>query len=216
MVYQLGISGLSRIWKQPKILMIKFAFDVVLAAVLLVVLSPVIAVCVILIRTGSAGPAIFRQTRVGRNEARFICYKLRTMQAATANLPTHEVSSTSVTSVGAFLRRSKLDELPQLINVLRGEMSFVGPRPCLPLQVELVEQRRLHGVFTVRPGITGLAQIQGIDMADPKRLAAVDKLYIDKMSLREDLRIMLATVSGSGSGDRVRQANPNPKRSDTK
>jgi len=184
--------------------MFKLAFDTVLAALMLVVLSPIIAVCMILIRTGSPGPAIFRQNRVGRHEVPFTCYKLRTMEASTANLPTHEVSSSSVTTIGAFLRRSKLDELPQLVNVLRGEMSFVGPRPCLPQQTELIEQRRIQRVFAVRPGITGLAQIEGIDMSDPVRLAAVDGQYVRENTFAGDIRIMAATVLGKGQGDKVR------------
>ncbi|MBJ3785058.1 sugar transferase [Devosia sediminis] len=183
--------------------MIKFAFDTLLAAALLVILSPVIVFCMFLVRKGSPGPAIFRQTRVGRGEVPFTCYKLRTMQSSTANLPTHQVSSASVTPIGAFLRRSKLDELPQLINVLRGEMSFVGPRPCLPQQTELVEQRRARGVFAVRPGITGLAQIQDIDMSDPVRLATVDQRYVDNASFIGDIRIMISTVLGKGQGDHV-------------
>lgn len=204
MVYQLAVNGLSQLRKQPKILMFKLAFDKALAALLLVTLSPVIVACMALIRRGSAGPAIFRQTRIGRHEVPFNCYKLRTMQVATANVPTHEVSSASVTPIGAFLRRSKLDELPQLVNILKGEMSFVGPRPCLPQQVELIERRRGLGVFSIRPGITGLAQIRGIDMSDPENLAKVDGEYLHGRSLVSDFGIMIATVLGKGQGDKIR------------
>jgi O-antigen biosynthesis protein WbqP len=109
-----------------------------------------------------------------------------------------------VTPAGRWLRRSKLDELPQLWNVLRGEMSFVGPRPCLPSQVELVAARRARGLYAIRPGITGVAQVAGLDMSDPQRLAAADAEYLETMSLRTDLRLMLMTAFGAGKGDRVR------------
>ena len=196
--------------------MFKFVFDTVLAAILLLVLSPVILVCVIAIRRDSPGPGIFRQTRVGRHEKSFTCYKLRTMAVTTANVPSHEAAAGNITAMGGFLRRSKLDELPQLINVLRGEMSFVGPRPCLPQQAELIRQRRDRGVFVIRPGITGLAQIQGVDMSNPAKLAQIDGEYVRSMSFMGDLRIILATVSGSGQGDRIRSTeNPPTNRPST-
>lgn len=116
---------------------------------------------------------------------------------------THEVSAASVTSVGKFLRSSKLDELPQLWNVLRGEMSLVGPRPCLPVQEELIEERRKRGVLEVLPGITGLAQVEGIDMSDPQKLASRDADYTNSRSFGLDLKIIARTLFGGGSGDRV-------------
>lgn len=202
------LSGLDeRIVSKPprlKKFMVKFLFDTALAAILLIVLSPVWIICFLLVRLGSRGPAIFRQVRVGRDRAPFTCYKFRTMYVATENLPTHKVSPASITPLGQFLRRSKLDELPQLLNVACGQMSFVGPRPCLPQQTELIECRQELGVFDVRPGITGLAQIQGIDMSDPTKLAEVDGDYVRNRSLLGDIGIMLATVLGKGQGDKVR------------
>jgi lipopolysaccharide/colanic/teichoic acid biosynthesis glycosyltransferase len=97
-----------------------------------------------------------------------------------------------------------MDELPQLWNVLKGEMSFVGPRPCLPIQRELIDERQKRGVFDLRPGITGLAQVQGIDMSDPRRLAEVDATYMKKQNLMFDFLLIVRTVTGSGRGDRVR------------
>lgn len=154
-----------------------------------------------LIRLESAGKALFRQERVGRYEEPFTIVKFRTMHRGTGNRPTHDVGQSDVTRVGALLRRTKLDELPQLWNVLRGDMSLVGPRPCLPTQTELIERRREAGVFEMRPGITGPAQIAGIDMSTPGQLASADAAYAP--AILTDLRLILATVIGQGSGDRV-------------
>jgi O-antigen biosynthesis protein WbqP len=122
------------------------------------------------------------------------------MYSGTANLPTHEVKASSVTALGEHLRRFKIDELPQLWNVLAGDMSLVGPRPCLPSQTDLVEARRQLGVFEVRPGITGLAQVNGIDMSDASRLAKIDAQYVRTQSLIGDLRLTIATLRGHGVG----------------
>jgi O-antigen biosynthesis protein WbqP len=182
----------------------KRAFDLAAAAVGLVLLSPLVAACAILIRLSSQGPAIFRQTRIGKDERPFTCYKLRTMALATAHVPTHEMRAAAVTSIGRHLRRLKLDELPQLWNVLKGEMSFVGPRPCLPTQLELIGARRRRGLAGLLPGITGISQVAGIDMSDPERLAESDARYIKNMSLRTDLSLIWQAVAGAGRGDRVR------------
>jgi O-antigen biosynthesis protein WbqP len=182
----------------------KRAFDIVLAAVALVVAAPLILAAAVLIRLTSPGPAIFRQTRVGLNEKPFTCLKLRTMYCGTGNVPTHEVGVSSITPVGRFLRRFKFDELPQLWNVLAGSMSFVGPRPCLPSQTALIAARRAYRIYKLRPGITGVAQVAGVDMSDPEKLAALDAAYLRDMSLAADIRLILATALGSGQGDRVR------------
>lgn len=181
-------------------------FFEILASVLgLIVAAPLILVLIPVIRLSSPGPAIFRQDRVGKGQHVFTCYKLRTMAAGTQQLGTHEVSSASVTGVGKFLRKTKLDELPQLWNVLLGEMSLVGPRPCLPNQVELIEEREKRGVFGVSPGITGLGQVRGIDMSVPEILAKCDAEYVQNQSLGLDFRLLLQTVMGAGREDRVRQ-----------
>jgi O-antigen biosynthesis protein WbqP len=182
----------------------KRALDIIGALALLLFFWPVLLVLRIWIRIETPGPAIFSQVRIGRGARQFICYKLRTMYRATASLPTHHVDASAITPLGAHLRRFKLDELPQLYNVLRGDMSLVGPRPCLPTQLELIEARRRLGVFDVRPGITGLAQVRGIDMSDPERLAQVDAQYAREMSISADARLILATLCGGGMGvDRV-------------
>jgi O-antigen biosynthesis protein WbqP len=130
--------------------------------------------------------------------------KFRTMRPGTASVATHLAEASAVTPFGRFLRRTKLDELPQLWNVLKGEMSLVGPRPCLPNQEELIAERQKRGVFEVRPGITGLAQVNGIDMSEPARLAEVDERMIRTLTLKDYFRYLVLTLTGKGSGDRVR------------
>jgi O-antigen biosynthesis protein WbqP len=183
----------------------KRAFDFIGAVVGLVITSPLILVFIVLIRRGSDGPGIFSQERVGREGKPFRCLKLRTMYAGTPNVPSHDAASAQITPIGHTLRRTKLDELPQLWNVLKGEMSFVGPRPCLPSQTALIEERRKRGVLALRPGITGLAQVNDIDMSDPVRLANKDAEYARSQSLTGDIGILFRTVfGGAGSGDRIR------------
>lgn len=151
------------------------------------------------------GSPLFRQERVGRNLKPFTLVKFRTMSVDTASVATHLASASNVTPFGRFLRRTKLDELPQLWNVLKGEMSLVGPRPGLFNQTELTEARSSKGVFDVRPGITGLAQVNGVDMSTPEHLAEVDAEMIRGLSLASYFRFIVLTVLGKGTGDRIRQ-----------
>jgi O-antigen biosynthesis protein WbqP len=186
----------------------KRAFDVLASALFLLFCWPILLIIIVAIRLQSPGPAIFTQVRVGRNGRPFTCYKLRTMYAGTANLPTHEVQASSVTPLGERLRRFKIDELPQLWNVVIGDMSLVGPRPCLPSQTDLVEARRRLGVLDVRPGITGLAQVNGVDMSDAIRLAEIDAQYVRTQNLTGDFRLIMATLRGQGVGiDQVVHSN---------
>ncbi|BFM11821.1 hypothetical protein R50072_19740 [Simiduia litorea] len=134
----------------------------------------------------------------------FVLVKFRTMSVGTASVASHLASSASVTKVGSFLRRTKLDELPQLWNVLKGEMSLVGPRPNLFNQEDLIAERSERGVYDVRPGITGLAQIQNIDMSTPKLLAEIDKLMIDSLSIKSYFTYIFKTIAGSGGGDALK------------
>ena len=150
------------------------------------------------------GSPLFRQERVGRNQKPFILVKFRTMKVDTASVASHLASASSITQFGSFLRRTKLDELPQLWNVLKGEMSLVGPRPGLFNQHELTLERNKLNVFDVRPGITGLAQVNEIDMSTPAKLAEVDKQMIDSLNIKLYFKLILMTVTGSGSGDRVK------------
>lgn len=149
---------------------------------------------------------LFRQKRVGRHQKPFTLVKFRTMRPDTASVATHLADASAVTKLGHFLRRSKLDELPQLWNVLKGEMSLVGPRPCLFNQTELINERESRGVFCARPGITGLAQVNGIDMSTPELLAETDALMLNKMNLGAYVTLILKTVTGSGSGDRIKHS----------
>jgi lipopolysaccharide/colanic/teichoic acid biosynthesis glycosyltransferase len=159
----------------------------------------------IAIRLQSKGPAIFAQERVGRGGKTFICYKFRTMHMGTPNVGTHETPQNAVTPIGTFLRSTKLDELPQLVNILRNEVSLIGPRPCLPSQRELIEARSRRGVLMVKPGISGYAQINGIDMSEPERLSQWDERYVKMQGLILDVKIVIATALGRGSGDRVKK-----------
>ena len=172
----------------------KRAFDIVAALAGLAVLWPVIALLILAVRRDLPGPGIFAQVRVGRHGKTFICYKLRTMRVGAPNVPTHFASATEITPLGSWLRRWKLDELPQLWNVLKGEMSIVGPRPCLPEQAELIEARRALGVLALRPGVTGLGQVSGIDMSNPARLARCDRDYMDRRSMALDVRLIFRTI----------------------
>ena len=156
------------------------------------------------IRLSSRGAAIFAQQRIGKNGLLFKCYKFRTMDIGTENVGTHEVNKNSITSVGKFLRSSKLDELPQIINIIRGELSLVGPRPGLPNQTELFEARKLRDVYKVLPGITGLSQINNIDMSTPNKLAEWDNRYISLRSIPLEIKIIILTFFGRGSGDNVK------------
>ena len=148
--------------------------------------------------------SIFFQQRIGKNKKTFTLVKFRTMTMNTDSVATHLVDASSITKFGKLLRRTKLDELPQLFNVVLGDMSLVGPRPCLPNQTELITERSKRGVFEVSPGVTGLAQINDIDMSTPRKLARYDQLMINKMSPRLYIKIIIATALGKGKGDRVR------------
>lgn len=178
--------------------------DIVFAAVGLVVAAPLMAIIWMAGRFDTGSP-VFRQIRVGKHQKSFVLYKFRTMRPDAPQVATHEASPASVTSLGHFLRRSKLDELPQLWNVLKGEMSLVGPRPCLPSQSELIAERALRGVFSVSPGITGLAQIQGIDMSTPRMLAETDARMLEELGVSAYFKYILKTVTGAGSGDRIQR-----------
>lgn len=181
----------------------KRMLDVLFALAVLIFLWWLLVLIWIFVRLESRGPGIFAQERVGRNGRVFTCYKFRTMKIGTANLGTHEVSVSAVTRLGQVLRKLKLDELPQILNIFRNEISLIGPRPCLPVQSTLIEARRRLGVLTLKPGISGLAQVNGVDMSDPERLARWDARYMGLQSLLLDLRIIVATALGGGNGDRV-------------
>lgn len=162
-----------------------------------------ILLAIYLIGLFDTGSPLFRQERVGRYKKPFTLVKFRTMAVNTASVASHLASSASITPLGGFLRKTKLDELPQLWNVLKGEMSLVGPRPGLFNQEELTHERTIRGVFDVRPGITGLAQVSNIDMSTPQLLAETDQCMIQTLNVGSYFKYILMTVTGSGRGDRV-------------
>lgn len=174
--------------------------DIGFALFVIVFLWWILLLAWIIVRFGSPGSAIFAQERVGHRQKIFICYKFRTMYSGTRQAGTHEMSSNSITKAGKFLRKTKIDELPQVWNLLRGDMSLVGPRPGLPVQIELTAARAARGIFDTQPGITGWAQIQNIDMSNPTRLASVDAEYIAMQTIPMELKIVLDTVFGAGQG----------------
>ncbi|MDR8524417.1 sugar transferase [Shewanella fidelis] len=169
----------------------------------LLFLWPVLLI-VTIIGIFDTGSPVFVQTRVGRNKVPFKLIKFRTMSIDTESVASHLASNASITKFGSFLRRTKIDELPQLINVAKGEMSLVGPRPNLFNQEELIKERDALGVYNVLPGVTGLAQVQNIDMSTPTLLAKTDKQMIDNLTVKDYFKYIIKTVTGSGSGDAVK------------
>ena len=178
-------------------------FDIIFSFVGMILFSPIL-IAVIVIGLFDTGFPIFRQERVGMHKKPFRLMKFRSMHVNAPSVATHLASSSSITPFGRFLRKSKLDELPQLWNVLAGDMSLVGPRPNLFNQVELIEERDLRGVYSVRPGITGLAQINKIDMSTSKLLAETDSKMIEELSVRSYFKYIFLTVFGKGFGDRIK------------
>ena len=182
--------------------MIRF-FDFIFALLGLVLGLPIFIVLTF-IGLFDTGSPIYCQVRVGCGKRPFTLVKFRTMKVDTASVASHLASSASITPFGHFLRKTKLDELPQLWNVLKGEMSLVGPRPGLFNQEDLIEARERFGVFEVLPGITGLSQVNEIDMSTPELLAESDAKMIAEMSLSNYFKYIFQTVTGKGAGDRVK------------
>ena len=178
--------------------------DVLFSLLGLVCGSPVL-VLLTLVGCFDTGSPIFRQERVGKHQKPFTLVKFRTMAVNTESVATHLASSASITRFGQFLRKTKFDELPQLWNVLKGDMSLVGPRPGLFNQEELTSERAKRGIYKARPGITGLAQVNQIDMSTPKLLAETDQKMLQNLTLADYFRYILMTVVGKGSGDRVKK-----------
>lgn len=179
-------------------------FDFFASLVGIIILLPV-GIVLYIIGLFDTGSPVFKQERVGKNKTPFTLYKFRTMNVNAKSVATHLANQSEVTKFGAFLRKTKLDELPQLLNVLLGDMSLVGPRPNLYNQTELTEERDKRGVYEVVPGITGLAQINEIDMSTPKLLAEKDAEMLKDLSFVKYLKYIFATVGGKGQGDRMKK-----------
>lgn len=177
-------------------------FDFIFSLLGILLLFPVFVLLLILGFLDTKAP-IFAQERVGKHKKPFKLFKFRSMYVNTKSVATHLANSSSVTKYGAFLRKSKLDELPQLFNVLLGDMSLVGPRPNLFNQEELILEREKRGVYNVAPGITGEAQINKIDMSTPKLLAETDAVMTQNLTFKKYIYYIIVTVLGKGSGDRI-------------
>ena len=177
-------------------------FDIVLSIMAIVLLSPLILLIYILILAETKSP-VYVQERVGYKKKAFMLFKFRTMKSGTPSLATHLIGENALLTTGRLLRKTKFDELPQLVNVLKGEMSLVGPRPCLFNQTELILARDRHGVFNVLPGITGLSQLRQIDMSTPELLAGTDARMIEDFSIVKYFQYLVLTAFGLGSGDRI-------------
>ena len=176
--------------------------DIVLSLIALVLLSPLIVLIYLLILYETKSP-VYVQERVGHKKKPFVLFKFRTMKSGTPSVATHLVGEDVLTTTGRLLRKTKFDELPQLVNVLQGEMSLVGPRPCLFNQAELILARDRLGVFDVLPGITGLSQLRRIDMSTPELLARTDAQMIDDFSIFKYFQYLALTAFGMGAGDRI-------------
>lgn len=173
---------------------IKRLSDIVLAVMLLLFLLPLYAILAAVIKIQDGGPAIFKQKRVGRNGQEFLFYKFRSMAVSTPNVESRETQKLEITPFGKFIRRTNLDELPQFYNVLKGDMSFIGPRPPIPAQKDLVEMRRANGALNLQPGLTGWAQVNAYDGMSTSEKAVYDGEYAKQVSLGFDLLILLKTV----------------------
>jgi len=159
----------------------------------LIVLLPIIAISALLILLEDGRPVFFIQKRIGKDLKVFNIYKLRTMYKNTPNLGTHEVDKSNYLKTGSILRFTKVDELPQLINFIKGELLLIGPRPGLETQSRLKHERLKRRVYSIAPGISGLGQVLGYDMSDPIKLSKIDALYISNKNMHLDFKILIAT-----------------------
>ena len=177
-------------------------FDILLSILIIAASSPLLLFIYSLLYFTSGSP-LFYQERVGKNLKKFTLIKFRTMLIGTRDCPTHIVDSTRITPIGNIIRKTKIDEIPQFFNVIKGEMSIVGPRPCLFNQKELIKERKKLNIHKVTPGITGLAQIKGIDMSNPKLLAEIELNMIKNFTIKKYFYYFFKTILGSGLGDKV-------------
>lgn len=193
---------------------IKRVIDLVVSLVITVLFAPIMIIVAIIIKIDSKGPVLFKQERVGKDDTRFTIYKFRSMSTETpADLPTHLLKDADnhITNLGKFLRKSSLDELPQLFNIIKGEMSFVGPRPSLPNQVDLNRLRSANGSMSLKPGLTGLAQIMGRDELPIPEKAQLDADYFNKISLSYDIYLFFATFGAVFNSKGVKEGYSNEK-----
>ncbi|MDB8460329.1 sugar transferase [Turicibacter sanguinis] len=174
----------------------KRCFDLISSLMAIILFSPILLVLALIIKCSSPGPVLFKQRRMGLNNQEFMIYKFRTMRIDTPNVATHLLKNPEqyITPIGKFMRKTSLDELPQLFNILKGEMSVVGPRPALYNQYDLIEMRTKVNVHKVRPGLTGLAQVSGRDELDLENKVYFDQQYLEKQSFIYDLKLIYLTI----------------------
>jgi O-antigen biosynthesis protein WbqP len=173
---------------------LKRVMDLLLAGVAFIVLAPLTIVVALAIKLDDGGPVFFRQERVGQRGARFVLLKFRSMKQNVGDLPSDRATALPITKVGRVLRRTNVDELPQLVSILRGDMSIVGPRPALPAQEQLLELRERYGAAHLRPGLTGLAQVRSYDGMPVTHKAELDGQYAARVTAVRDVAIIFATV----------------------
>lgn len=185
----------------------KRLFDFIMSLIAIILFSPVILIVALAVKFTSPGPMLFKQRRIGKENIEFEIYKFRTMRIDTPNVPTHLLENPDkwITPVGKFLRKTSLDELPQLFNILKGEMSIVGPRPALYNQLDLKEMRTKVGVHKLVPGLTGWAQINGRDEIPLSLKVSLDKEYLDKKSFFFDIKVIFMTALSVLKSDGVQE-----------
>ena len=174
----------------------KRVLDFIISLFALIILSPLFLIVSVCILISDGSPVFFRQKRVGKNNELFEIYKFRTMKRGTENVASNDLSDANVkiTKFGKILRATSIDELPQLLNILNGTMSLIGPRPLIPEETKIRELRQEYNVYSVRPGITGWAQVNGRDNVSAEKKALLDKEYVEKQSLMFDIKIFFMTI----------------------
>ena len=185
---------------------LKYKIDVLIAFIGTIVLMPFFLIIGILIKITSKGPVLFKQQRIGKNKHYFYIYKFRTMRIDTPkDVPTHQMDNPDqyITKVGKFLRKTSLDEVPQILNILKGQMSIIGPRPALWNQDDLVEERDKYHANDVKPGLSGWAQVNGRDELPIPQKAALDGYYVQNITLWQDIKIFFKTIKKFISSDGV-------------
>ncbi|WP_339281356.1 sugar transferase [Paenibacillus sp. FSL H8-0282] len=198
---------------------VKQTIDFLLALIGMLVLWPVFLIIAIAIKTTSKGPILFKQKRLGKNKSEFYILKFRTMRTDTPqDMPTHLLEDPDffITKVGKFLRKTSLDELPQIINILKGEMSIVGPRPALWNQYDLIAERDKYGANDIKPGLTGWAQINGRDELPIEKKASLDGEYVASLSFKFDIKVFFMTILSVLKSDGVKEGTTKQEVSSTK